>query len=94
MPVVLFEVRWPDQSISTCYSPSSIVKESFEEGASYDVADFLARADRSLKAASQRVAEKYGSPCGQALGQLAVIHERVKSFESIEDARIEVIRFL
>ena len=94
MPVTHFEVRWPDDSVTVCYSPSTVIKESFSEGTSYSMDDFLARADLSLKRASQRVADKYGMACSQALGQLAAIHARAQTYHSIEDPKVEVIRFL
>jgi uncharacterized repeat protein (TIGR04042 family) len=94
MPVTLFEVRWPDQSLETCYSPSSVVKESFSEGSVYPLAQFVALAEQSLQRASRRVAEKYGSPCSQAMGQLARIKERAVTFENLADPQVELIRFL
>ncbi len=94
MPVTLFEVRWPDDTVTTCYSPSTVIKESFAEGTTYSLEDFLARADVSLKLASQRVADKYGMACSQAMSQLAAIHERAQTYQSIEDPKVEVIRFL
>ncbi len=94
MPVTLFEVRWPDQSLETCYSPSTVVRESFREGALYPLAEFVARAEQSLHQASRRVAEKYGAPCGQALGQLERIKQRAMTFEDLADPQVELIRFL
>ena len=43
MPEMRFRVRWPDESVSTCYSPSLVVKDFLEVGQSYAVEDFLAR---------------------------------------------------
>jgi uncharacterized repeat protein (TIGR04042 family) len=94
MPVTLFEVRWPDASTTTCYSPSTVIKQAFEAGASYSMDDFLTRVDRALKAASDRVAMKYGSPCGRALGQLAEINEQAETFKDVRDAKVELVRFL
>jgi uncharacterized repeat protein (TIGR04042 family) len=94
MPVTLFEVRWPDDTVTTCYSPSTVIKESLSEGTTYTLDDFLARADIALKRASERVAAKYGMACSQAVSQLVAIHARAQTYQAIEDPRIEVIRFL
>ncbi len=94
MPVTLFEVRWPDQSVETCYSPSTVVKEWFSEATTYPLSEFVSLAEASLQRASARVAEKYGSPCGQAIGQLAQIKERAKTYRDMPDPHVELIRFL
>src|SRR5258706_12024350 len=73
MPEVRVRVRWPDQSTSSVYSPSTVVKEYFEAGAVYTLNDFVARARRALLAASERVRLKYGYACSRAEDQLTEI---------------------
>ena len=43
MPEMRFVVRWPDERITTCYSPSQVVKDYLSEGGAYPVPDFMAR---------------------------------------------------
>ncbi|MDM4769482.1 MSMEG_0570 family nitrogen starvation response protein [Solimonas sp. SE-A11] len=93
MPETLFLVRWPDDSTSRCYSPSSTIREAFEPGRRYPLADFVERSRAALEHASARVTQKYGFGCGQALAQIRAIEQRatlypdgghvvVESFES------------
>jgi uncharacterized repeat protein (TIGR04042 family) len=73
MPEVRFVLLWPDGSWETCYSPSTVVREHFEPGTLYPLADFLSRSRVALTAASDRVKAIYGTPCSRALNQLARI---------------------
>ena len=70
MPEMHFHIRWPDGKSERCYSPSLVIKEHFEPGQSYDVADFLGRSRLALTIASDRVRARYGHSCSLALGQL------------------------
>ncbi len=77
MPVTLFRVRWPDGSVETHYSPSTIIQEYFEVGRSYTLSDFLGLCRRGLNAASDRVASVYGGAgCSRAMAQLAAIEAK------------------
>jgi uncharacterized repeat protein (TIGR04042 family) len=40
MPEMRFNVRWPDERIEACYSPSLVVKDHFVAGATYALDDF------------------------------------------------------
>ncbi len=75
MREMCFRIRWPDGVEDTCYSPSLVVKEHLDIGASYEPGDFLVRCRRALLIASDRVEEKYGHACSLALGQIARIEE-------------------
>jgi len=77
MPSVYFNVTWPDETSSQCYSPSTVIKEYFVEGESYDVNEFLEKARAGLNAASERVRAKYGYGCSAAADQLKTIEERI-----------------
>ena len=77
MPVMLFKVRWPDGSVETHYSPSTVIQDFFEVGRSYTLADFVDLCRKGLHAASARVASVYGgSGCSRAMAQLAAIEAR------------------
>ena len=60
MPVMHFNVRWPDDSLMRCYSPSLVIRDYFEPGTSYPLATFVAQSREALNIASDRVAAKYG----------------------------------
>jgi uncharacterized repeat protein (TIGR04042 family) len=94
MPEMWFEVRWPDGSSETCYSPSLVIKDYFREGHAYAVADFLGRSRTALQIASDRVEAKYGRPCSLALGQLSAIETAASRFERDPNATVLCERFL
>lgn len=77
MPEVWFKVHWPDGTGETCYSPSTAIADHLAPGATYEIADFLARCRAGLGAASDRVKARYGYPCSRAMGQLAQIERAV-----------------
>ncbi len=81
MPEIYVIVRWPDDSIMHCYSPSLVIREYLEVGASYSVGDFLERSRRALSIASDRVREKLGTPCTLAARQLEQIEIKARGFE-------------
>jgi uncharacterized repeat protein (TIGR04042 family) len=94
MPEMWFEVRWPDGSSDTCYSPSLVIKDYFREGEAYPLTDFLERSRTALRIASDRVEAKYGRPCSLALGQLSAIETAASRFERDPDATVFCRRFL
>ena len=68
-----FDVRWPDGTAQTCYSPSLVVTDHLAVGAGYPVPEFLDRARTALGIASDRVQAAYGFPCSRAAASLAAI---------------------
>ncbi|GAC1493732.1 MAG: MSMEG_0570 family nitrogen starvation response protein [Vulcanimicrobiaceae bacterium] len=82
MPEIHFVVRWPDESVTACYSPSLVVRDYFDAGASYALPDFLARSREALGIASERVRSIYGVPCVRAGAQLALIEDKVRALQS------------
>jgi len=86
MPETYWTVRWPDGTEEQLYSPSSVVAQLFEPGASYPVPDFLHRARIAMERASNRVQAKYGFACSSAMGQLDRIEARIAQFEDRPDA--------
>jgi uncharacterized repeat protein (TIGR04042 family) len=80
VPEVLFRVRWPDESVHRCYSPSTVVEDFFSAGESYSVGEFVALSRKALTAASERVRQIYGFGCAQAAAQLADIERKAAGF--------------
>lgn len=88
-----FVVRWPDETIEACYSPSLVVREYFTVGETYALADFVERSRAALTIASERVREKYGFACASAQRQLSAIDRRAASFAAHVDPRVVVEAF-
>lgn len=92
MPEMRFVVRWPDEKVSSCYSPSLVVKDYLIEGSSYPVPEFMDRCRQALTIASQRVKAKYGFHCTGASSQLEELEMIASRFES-NDKKVMVVRF-
>ena len=82
MPAVYFHVRWPDQTESHCYSPSTVIGEFFKPDTRYPLPEFLQRANDGLHAASERVRAKFGFACSSAMDQLARIEKTAQAFDA------------
>ena len=93
MPEMRFSIRWPDGTPERCYSPSLVIKDFFAPGASYPLADFVARSRTALNIASERVRAKYGFACASAMDQLARIETAAKAFADLPGARVSVDAF-
>ena len=93
MPEMRFVIRWPDGAPESCYSPSLVIKDFFQPGASYPLDAFVASARAALTIASDRVAARYGFPCSRALSQLARIETAAAGFRGRSDARVAVESF-
>ena len=93
MPEMRFTVRWPDDTVTDCYSPSLIIKDYFAVGESYPAADFLERASTALNIASERVYQKYGYACSSALDQLKRIEDTLARHAGNPQARVTVEHF-
>jgi uncharacterized repeat protein (TIGR04042 family) len=91
MPVMHFQVRWPDANESRCYSPSLVVRDFLAPGERYALDDFLRRTREALGIASERVRAKYGFACSQAMDQLAEIERIAARFEPA--AEVTVLAF-
>lgn len=66
MPEMTFSLRWPDGRVEECYSPSLVVHDFLDAGATYTVADLTRRTTTALTIASDRVKEKFGFACTSA----------------------------
>jgi len=93
MPEMRFHVRWPDESLDVCYSPSLVIKDHLAVGVTYPLADFRERSRTALTIAAERVREKYGFLCSRALGQLARIEQTANRFEALPDASVTIVSF-
>ena len=81
MPVMHFNVRWPDGSESRCYSPSVVIRDHLDSGASYPLPEFTKNVRTALEIASERVRAKFGFACSAAMDQLAEIEQTASRFE-------------
>lgn len=93
MPEMHFTVRWPDDSVTDCYSPSLVIKDYFDVGQSYPLPDFVERSRTALHIASERVREKYGFACSSALDQLGQIERIAGRFNAEEAANVVIEGF-
>lgn len=81
MPEMTFTVRWPDGAVVDCYSPSLVMHDHLDEGASYAVAEFVARSVEALDTASARVQAKYGFACTSAMAQREDIEKMASAYD-------------
>lgn len=93
MPAMHYHLRWPDGAESACYSPSLVIKDFFEPGASYPLPTFMAKVREATQIASDRVRAKFGFACSMAADQLQIIEAEAARFANAADAQVEVIRF-
>lgn len=94
MPVMHFRVRWPDETETSCYSPSTVVADFFAAGERYPVAEFVERSRQALGIASERVREKFGFACSAAMDQLEQILSLAARFADRPDATVTVIELI
>ena len=85
-----FTVRWPDESVQRCYSPSLVVHDHLQAGAEYSVGEFTRRVRSALTEAGERVRARYGVACTSAAAQLADIEDRAAAF-SPDGAAVRVL---
>ncbi|WP_034298766.1 MSMEG_0570 family nitrogen starvation response protein [Herbaspirillum sp. RV1423] len=93
MPEMHFSVRWPDNSVTDCYSPSLVIKEYLEVGKTYPLDDFVARSATALHIGSERVRQKFGYACSSALDQLQRIEATASRFQDVADAQVSIEGF-
>jgi uncharacterized repeat protein (TIGR04042 family) len=90
---MIFDIRWPDNATEPCYSPSLVVREHLDVGATYPLPEFLVRCRTALQIASDRVQAKYGFPCSRAMGQLARLEARAAAFAETPDPVVHILAF-
>jgi len=93
MPEMQFQIRWPDGSEASCYSPSLVIKDYLKVGETYTLNDFLEKSRTALNIASDRVRAKYGFPCGRAMGQLQAIEAAAAQFQTLEHPTVSILAF-
>lgn len=93
MPAIHYQLRWPDQTLTRCYSPSTSITGFFEPGQAYPLPEFLRRIRAATQHASDRVAARYGFACSAAADQLALIEAQAQRFATQADACIELVAF-
>ena len=85
MPETLFRVRWPDGEVETCWSPSTVITQFLVPGQAYALHDFVAACRTGLRAASERVAARYGGTgCSHALAQLDAIERKAATLAAAQ----------
>ncbi len=57
------------------------MRDHFDPGARYKVDDFVARCRTALTAASERVRERYGTPCSIAMREIAQIEAAATRYD-------------
>jgi uncharacterized repeat protein (TIGR04042 family) len=70
MPEVYMRIQWPDETTDRVYSPSSVIRDFFEEDEEMTVAAFEERITNALTRAGERVREVYGMECTSARQEL------------------------
>lgn len=93
MPEMRFNIKWPDESCESCYSPSLIIKEYLDQGQTYPLTYFLELSRTALNIASDRVKARYGFPCSRAMAQLAQIEARASLFKEKLHPHVTVLSF-
>lgn len=89
MPEMTFDVRWPDGTEASCYSPSLVMHDYLDQGAVYPLDDFVNRSAAALDVASERVLAKYGFVCTSAMQQKSEILETASFFAG---GTVEILR--
>lgn len=92
MPVVRFDVLWPDSTVMKCQSPSTVIRNFMTEGQVYPLPEFMKVAELGLNEASERVREKYGFACSAAMDQLEIIQAKAVYFLDSPAAAVQVVR--
>ncbi|MFI7664776.1 MSMEG_0570 family nitrogen starvation response protein [Nocardia sp. NPDC049526] len=73
MPEMTFDIRWPNGTVQSCYSPSLVIHDHLATGVDYPIDDFVRRASTALNIAADRVKEKFGFYCSSAMQTLDAI---------------------
>lgn len=89
MPEMTFDIRWPDGSTQSCYSPSLVIHDFLTTGQRYTVGELLDRTSTALQQASDRVHAKYGFACTSAAATGEQIMLSARRFPA--DAEIVVV---
>ena len=91
MPVMHFQVRWPDASVIECYSPSTVIRDYLRPHTRYALDDFMALARAAYPRAAGRVRERFGYECSSAADQLAGAGRLAARYAGCPDAAVDVL---
>lgn len=80
MPEMTVTVRWPDGRVADCYSPSLVMHDHLDRGATYSVEEFVRRSAAGLTEASERVRARYGFACSASGASLDQIRATAAQF--------------
>lgn len=81
MPAVHFYIRWPDGQEERCYSPSTVIYQTFRPGDVMPLGEFMQKAESALNSASERVKASYGYYCSSAADQFHLLQQRAATYE-------------
>lgn len=88
MPEVRMQIKWPDDMTDQVYSPSSVIRDFFQEGEALSVADFEARVINALEQASQRVREVYGTRCTSARAESQRLQKIIRRLDDEDTVQV------
>ncbi|SOS34591.1 hypothetical protein CFBP6411_03234 [Pseudomonas syringae group genomosp. 3] len=93
MPAVNFKIRWPNGREATGYSPSTVIYQYLEEGASYPLTDFLQRVESAMNDASERVKQVKGFYCSSAMDTLSSLKGQASYLvdPALADGQVDVL---
>ncbi|EJM74871.1 putative repeat protein (TIGR04042 family) [Pseudomonas sp. WPR_5_2] len=93
MPAVNFKIRWPNGREATGYSPSTVIYQYLEEGASYPLTDFLQRIESALNNASERVKQVKGFYCSSAMDTLSSLKGQASYLvdPALADGQVDIL---
>ncbi|KQX76208.1 MSMEG_0570 family nitrogen starvation response protein [Aeromicrobium sp. Root472D3] len=84
MPEMTVTVRWPDGGVADCYSPSLVMHDHLEPGATYRIDEFTRRSSTALAEASERVRARYGFTCSASAASLDRIRATASRFDAAD----------
>jgi uncharacterized repeat protein (TIGR04042 family) len=90
VPEARFTVRWPDGSVGECWSPSLVVHDHLDVGATYAVEEFVRRTVLAMDEASERVRAKFGFACTSAAATADDVRRAAAPFSP--DQTVQVLR--
>ena len=88
MPEVRFQLEWPDGQSSTLYSPSTVILDYLQSGDSLLVSELEDRGVEALRAASERVRERFGIACTRADEEESQLRTWVSRYTSDDMVRV------
>ncbi|PSQ97606.1 MAG: MSMEG_0570 family nitrogen starvation response protein [Bacteroidetes bacterium SW_9_63_38] len=89
MPEVYMRIQWSDDTTDRVYSPSSVIRDFFEEDEEMSVDAFEERITDALSRASERVREVYGMECASAKQELRRLQSATD--ERADDERVTIL---